>query len=166
MILLEDTRQQEGKHRNIEAYCKRKGIDIVRMKLDCCDYMLSEDGQKPSGSIGVDTKKDLMEICKDIMSKDHRRFRQQCERAKEAGVQLIILIEELPPYGDVSLWDVPRWKSSNEWHRFGDRMTQVEPRSLKKAMKTMEVKYGVKFRFCTRRQSPQRVIKYLKGEYR
>lgn len=107
-----------------------------------------------------------MEICKDIMSNDHRRFRAECERAKDMGIRLIILTEELPPYGRVELWEVPIWESSNEWHRYGDPMTRVEPRALAKAMRTMTEKYGVQFRFCTRRQSPQRVIKYLKGEFR
>lgn len=166
VILLEDTRQQEGKHKNIEQYCQRHGIKIVRKKLDCCDYMLSEDGENPFGNIGVDTKEDLMEICKDIMSRDHRRFRSQCVRAMEAGIKLIILVEELPPFGKVELWEVPRWKSSNEWHRYGDPMTLIEPEALRKAMDTMTRKYGVQFRFCTRRQTPQRLIKYLKGEYR
>ena len=107
-----------------------------------------------------------MEICKDIMSNDHRRFRRECERAKELGIQLIVLIEEVPPYGMVELWEVPRWKSSNEWHSYGDPMTRVKPTALKRAMKTMTIKYGVQFRFCTRRQTAQRVIKYLKGEYK
>lgn len=166
MILLCDTRQQEGKHKNIEQYCRNKNITMVRKKLDCCDYMLSEDGENPFGNIGVDTKQDLMEICKDIMSSDHRRFRSQCIRAMQAGIKLIILVEELPPFGRVDLWEVPRWKSSNEWHRYGDPMTLVEPSALRRAMETMTKKYGVEFRFCTRRQSPQRLIKYLRGEYK
>ena len=165
MFLLCDTRQQEGKHKNIEQYCNRKGITMVRKKLDCCDYMLSDDGETPSGYIGVDTKQDLLEICKDIMSSDHRRFRSQCIRAQEAGIRLIILVEELPPFGRVDLWEVPRWKMSNRLHRCGDPMTLVDPSTLRKAMQTMTEKYGVEFRFCTRRQSPQRLIKYLKGEY-
>ena len=53
MILLEDTRQQEGKHKNIEQYCKRHNITIVRQKIDAGDYML------PDGKISVDTKQDL-----------------------------------------------------------------------------------------------------------
>ena len=166
MYLLCDTRQQEGKHKNIERYCQRNGIQMVRKKLDCCDYMLSHDGETPAGSIGVDTKQDMMEICKDIMSNDHRRFRSQCIRAQEAGITLIILVEEDIPYGMVDLWEVPRWESSNQYHRYGDPMTLVEPRTLRKAMETMTEKYGVQFRFCSRKQSPQRVIKYLKGEYR
>lgn len=106
-----------------------------------------------------------MELCKDVMSSDHRRFRAECIRAKEAGIQLIILVEEFPPYGKVDLWEVPIWRNSNRWHRYGDPMTRVDPRVFRKALITMTVKYGVKFRFCTRRQSPSRVIKYLKGEY-
>ena len=107
-----------------------------------------------------------MELCKDIMSSDHRRFRDECIRAKEQGIQLVILIEEYPPYGKVDLWEVPRWRSSNRFHRYGDPMTRVDPRALRKAMITMMVKYGVRFEFCTRRQTPSRVIKILKGDFR
>ena len=59
MILLSDTRQQEGKHRNIEQYCKRKGIRMVRKCLAVGDYMLSLDGETPYGNVSVDTKQDL-----------------------------------------------------------------------------------------------------------
>ena len=100
------------------------------------------------------------------MSNDHRRFRDECIRAQKAGIQLVILVEEIPPYGKVDLWEVPRWRRSNQYHRLGDPMTRIEPRTLKKAMQTMTDKYGVKFRYCTRRQSAARVIKYLKGEYK
>lgn len=166
MILIEDTRNKVGEHKNIHQYCDKHGITIVRKCLSVGDYMLSEDGETPSGNISVDTKQNLLEICKNIMSVDHRRIRAEFERAKELGIQLIVLVEEMPPYGIVDLWEVPKWESSNQFHRYGDPMTLVEPRTLRKAMETMEGKYGVKFRFCTRRQSPQRVIKYLKGEYK
>ena len=53
MILLEDTRQQKGKHKNIEQYCKRHNIKTINQKLDVGDYML------PDGNISVDTKQDL-----------------------------------------------------------------------------------------------------------
>ena len=98
------------------------------------------------------------------MSNDHRRFKAECIRAMEQGIQLIILVEELPPFGEVDLWEVPRWKTSNKWHRFGDPMTLVEPKTLRKAMQTMTDKYGVKFRFCHRRETPMKLIRYLKGD--
>ena len=59
MILLCDTRQQAGKHRNIEQYCKRHDIEMVSKCLNVGDYMLSEDGKTPSGNISVDTKQNL-----------------------------------------------------------------------------------------------------------
>ncbi len=157
MILLCDTRQQEGKHKNIEAYCRRMGIEMVRQKCDVGDYMF------PGGSISVDTKQDLLELSKNIMSSDHRRLRAECERAKELGIQLVFLVEEVPPFGKVDMWEIPRWKTSNRFHRYGDPMTLVDPRTLRKAMITMVVKYGIRFEFCTKRQTPARLIKILKG---
>lgn len=53
MILLCDTRQQEGKHKNIDLYCKRHQIETVRQKLEVGDYMF------PDGTISVDTKQDM-----------------------------------------------------------------------------------------------------------
>ena len=53
MTLLCDTRQQAGKHNNIEQYCKKHRIEMVRQKLDVGDYML------PGGNISIDTKQDL-----------------------------------------------------------------------------------------------------------
>ena len=53
MVLLCDSRQQEGKHKNIELYCRRHGIDMVRQCLSVGDYML------PDGKISVDTKQDM-----------------------------------------------------------------------------------------------------------
>lgn len=160
MILIEDSRQQEGKHKNIYDYCRRNGIEIVRQKLDVGDYAF------PDGKVSVDTKFSILELSKDIMSSDHRRFRDECIRAQEAGIRLVILIEEVPKYGKIDLWEVPRWTSSNQFHRYGEPMTKVDPKALRKAMLTMWRKYGVEFEFCTRRQSPARVIKILKGDMR
>ena len=98
------------------------------------------------------------------MSSDHRRFRSECIRAQEAGIQLVILVEEEMPYGKVDYWQVPIWKSSGKYHKYGDPMTRVEPKALKKAMLTMMHKYGVRFEFCSRKNSPKRVIEILKGD--
>lgn len=158
LVLIEDSRQQVGKHRNIEQYCKKHGIEIVRRCLSVGDYML------PCGVVSVDTKMDLLELCKDVMSRDHRRFRSECIRAMEQGIRLIVLVEEIPPFHQVDLWEVPVWKTANEWHNIGDPVTMVDPKAFKKALKTMTVKYGVQFRYCTKRQTPAMVMKYLRGE--
>ena len=53
MILLCDTRQQKGKHKNIEQYCRKHNIEMVHKCLPVGDYMF------PCGDISVDTKQDL-----------------------------------------------------------------------------------------------------------
>ena len=53
MTLLCDTRQQKGKHKNIEQYCKRNGIEMINKCLSVGDYAF------PGGKISVDTKQDL-----------------------------------------------------------------------------------------------------------
>lgn len=162
MILYEDSRQQEGKHKNIHYYCQRNGIEIIKQCLNVGDYMLDP----VNGKISVDTKFSIMELSKDIMSRDHERFRNECIRAQEQGIQLVILIEEEPPNGKIAEWKVPVWETSDCFHRKGDPMTLVKPEALRKAMLTMWQKYGVIFEFCSRQKSPARVIRILKGELR
>lgn len=158
MILLEDTRNQVGQHKNVEAYCKRMGIRIVRQCLDVGDYMI------PGGTISVDTKADILELSHNIMSSDHRRFKAECMRALDSGILLIVLVEEVPPFGRLDMWEPPRFRTSGMYHRYGDPMTRVDPSALRKACITMQEKYGVRFRFCSRRQSPARIIRYLEGK--
>ena len=166
LILLEDSRQQIGKHKNIEAYCNRMGIQIVREKLSVGDYMFPEEIRKEHGYplVSCDSKESILEICHNVMSDDHKRFKAECIRAMNEGIQLVILVEELPPYGRLDMWEVPTFKNTDRFHKYGDPMTLVHPATLRRALITMQERYGVKFRFCTRRQSPARIIKYLKGE--
>jgi len=155
MILLEDTRQQAGKHKNIHAYCKEKGIEVIRSKLLIGDYMLAGEGGI-KGDISVDTKYGVPEIAMDIFQ-CHERTRNQCETAQRCGVQLIFLIEEVLPGGRLDNWRSPMGKDGLPRYKF-------DPVILRKAMITMQEKYGVKFRFCDGRSTGKYLIEYLKGE--
>lgn len=53
MTLICDTRQQEGKHKNIEQYCRKNGIEMLIQKCDVGDYMF------PGGKVSVDTKQSM-----------------------------------------------------------------------------------------------------------
>jgi ERCC4-type nuclease len=81
------------------------------------------------------------------MSSDHQRFAAECERAQAAGIKLLVLIEEALPEGGLA-----NWKSKH---------TTVKGESLKRAMLTMTVKYGVRFRFCDARQTGRLIAEYL-----
>ena len=151
MVLYEDTRQQAGKHRNIHAYCEREGIEIIRQALNVGDYQIAG-----KGDISVDTKMDVGELAMDVFQQ-HERFRDECERAQRCGIQLIVLIEEKLPNGRLSDWRSPVGKDGRKLYLF-------DPVTLRKAMITMQEKYGVKFRFCDGRSTPKVLIEYLKGE--
>ena len=153
MILLEDTRNQPGKHKNIAAYCQQQGIEIIRSKLLVGDYMLTGEG---SGGISVDTKQDVKELAMDIFQ-SHERFRRECETAQKCNIQLIILTEEVLPGGRLDNWVSPLDRNGKPKYKFN-------PVILRKAMITMQERYGVRFRFCDGRSTGKVLIEYLKGE--
>ena len=153
MVLLEDTRNQIGKHKNIETYCKREGIEIIRTKLLVGDYMLAGvDG----GGISIDTKQGVPELASNCFQ-EHERFRSECETAQRCGIQLVVLIEESLPGGRLDNWRSPMGRDGLPKFRF-------DPATLRKVMITMQEKYGVKFRFCDGRSTGKTLIEYLEGK--
>ena len=151
LVLFEDVRNKPGKHKNIEAYCKQQGIEIVRTKLLVGDYQISN-----KGDIVVDTKSGVPEIAGNIFQ-EHERFRAECERAQKCGISLIILIEENLPGGRLDNWRSPTGSDGLPRHKF-------DPAVLRKAMITMQEKYGVRFRFVDGRSTGKALIEFLKGE--
>ena len=146
MVLYEDTRQQAGKHKNIHAYCEQTGIKIIRQALNVGDYQIAG-----KGNISVDTKQSVLELAGNVFQ-EHRRFRDECVRAQECDIQLIVLIEEQLPGGRLVNWRPPVGS------------VRFDPATLRKAMITMQQEYGVKFRFCDGRSTGKQLIEYLTGE--
>jgi len=153
MVLLEDTRNQAGKHKNIETYCKQAGIEIIRTKLLVGDYMLTGP---ESGGISVDTKYGVPELASNVFQ-EHERFREECEKAQRCGIQLIVLTEEVLPRGRLDYWRSPSGRDGLPKYKF-------DPERLRKALITMQDKYGVRFRFCDGRSTGRVLLEYLKGE--
>lgn len=148
-MILCDTRQQAGKHKNIDAYFERQGIKTDRCALYVGDYAIANDQSR-----SVDTKQDVLELIKDIMSKDHERFKNECSRAQDANIQLLVLVEEVLPEGGLSNWQSPTDSK-------GRKLTAVKGESLRRAMLTMTAKYGVRFRFCDAKQTGRIIAEYL-----
>lgn len=148
MVLLEDTRNKVGKHKNVQAYCEKHGIELVRVCLDVGDYML------PDGKISVDTKKDLSELATNLLNpQDKKRFMREVRRAREAGIQLVVLCEH---GGKIrSIQDVALWESA---------YSPVKGRALVDAMHRLTVSYGVRFEFFSKRSTGKRIVEILEGE--
>ena len=150
MILIEDTRQQANKHKLKHSHFEQMGVQLVRCALPFGDYAVIPE-------ISVDTKASMDEIASNLTA-DHERFRHECERAKEAGCILIILVEtewNINSIDDVHLWKNPRSPISSK---------AVTGATLEKMMKTMERRYGVRFRFCRPDNAAETIVKLLSGE--
>lgn len=170
MIILEDTRNQLNKHDAKHKWFEANGIDVRRSKLWVGDYTLPTDQ-----SVCIDTKKDIQELVSDICGKQHERFRNECIRAQEAGIRLIVLVENIGGKvgrGEIynptitKLEELHRWKNPRLFIFDGGK--QKYPRAtrgitLQKACISMELKYGVKFLFCTPHESAKKIVELLKG---
>ena len=151
MVLFEDVRNKPGKHKNIYQYCQHNGIEIIRQCLNVGDYMIAN-----RGDIVCDTKMSVIELAGNIFQ-DHERFRAECERAQRCEIKLLVLVEEVLPKGGLVNWRSPMGKD-------GLPLVKFDPVRLRKAMLTMQDKYGCIFRFCDGRSTARTMIEYLKGE--
>lgn len=167
MLILCDSRQQEGKHNIKEKWFADHGIETRRTKLYVGDYTLPTDQ-----SVCVDTKKDIQELVSDICGKQHERFRNECLRAQEAGIKLVILVENRGGHIKdniiqptiTRLEDLHKWKNPRLFIFVGKRQKYPNATrgiTLMKACMTMSAKYGVDFQFCTPEKSAQRIVELL-----
>ena len=154
MALIEDTRQQRGKHGKKADYFESTGERVVRCALPVGDY------QRPA-KVAVDTKKDIIELGTDVKA-DHARFRRECERARELGTQLVILVENED--GVRSLADLDAWVESDKSYEKRNRTgkaVRYTGRSIARACQTMHDAYGVMFGFCAPDEAGERIIAIL-----
>ena len=169
MLILVDSRQQEGKHNLKEKWFAEHGIETRRTKLYVGDYTLPTDQ-----SVCIDTKKDIQELVSDICGKQHERFRNECIRAQEAGIRLIILTENRGGHIKdniiqptiTSLAELHRWKNPRLFIFLNGK--QKYPRAtrgitLQRACMTLKAKYGVDFLFTTPEKSAEKIVELLKG---
>lgn len=168
MIILEDTRQQAFKHELKHEYFRKNGIEIRRSKLYVGDFTLPTNQ-----SLCIDTKKDIQELVGDICGKQHERFRSELIRAQEAGINLIILVENkgglirgtnivnptIRRLEDLHSWVNPRlciFKNGKQAYPNATRGV-----TLMKACMTLERRYGVVFRFTTPEESGAEIVRLL-----
>lgn len=155
-VIIEDTRQQAGKHGRKHKQFERMGIELVRSKLYVGDYA-------EAGSIVcVDTKKDIYEIHGNLMQ-GHTAFRDECDRAVKAGYGLIVLVETtsgVRNLDDLAKWVEPmphymaRKKKVPHARRWGGK-------TLACIAASMEQEHGVRFRFCGYEETAQKILDYL-----
>ena len=150
-----DTRQADGTHTLKHDYFATAGIRTVRTKLYVGDYMFV------GGTTSVDTKARLLELAQNV-DQQHDRFRNELVKAKEAGIKLVVLVENedgVTDFATLAKWQNPR--------RFVNAKKGLRPpidgMRLAKACLTMEKKYSARFLFCSPEEAGARVIEILDG---
>lgn len=150
MYIIEDSRQQKGKHEIKHNSFADMGVNLLSNGLPYGDYAYPP-------KVSVDTKRNMEEIAQNIggVKSEHIRFKNECIKARDCGAQLYILVENTD--GIFSIDDVHKWINPDLVYR----PKAITGERLEKAMKTMSSRYGVKFEFCTPEESAKRIMELL-----
>ena len=151
MTLVEDTRNQKGKHEIKHARWAELGVLLTRCKIPVGDYC-----KPPEKS--VDTKANIAEIAQNIGGgkDEHQRFIRELKLAYELKCKLYILIENTEGYrciDDVAAWWNPRADYSPNC---------IQGPRLVKAMHTIETRYGCEFKFCSPEEAADVIMDLLR----
>ncbi len=173
--LIIDTRQQAGKHEHVDRWLDAHHVPYRYEKLDFGDY-IRDDG---FGNISIDTKKDVAELAGNV-GKDHARFVRECDRARDAGWRLIILVEQHPEYNDLAklaTWVsgvCGRCQSKRSGACHPDEVTgkycdsgykPLQGSTIAKIVRSIGEDHATKFRFCNKRDTARIICETLGIDY-
>ena len=150
MRLIEDSRQQIGKHELKHTVFTRLHIPFYRCKLAVGDYALPPER-------AVDTKASMQEIAQNIggTHDEHKRFINELKLAQELGTKLYVLVENEDHIQSIE--DVPRWVNP----RIDYSPNCIQGPRLAKAMRTIEERYGCTFMFCRPEEAAEKIVELL-----
>lgn len=171
MLIQIDTREKKDIIEDIKLYFDSQGIEYFDEKLDVGDY---EDVHNPG--VVIDRKQNLVELCKnlsDVPQKkkgtnefkknrqnktitDRERFIKEIKRSKELGKKLVFLVEH--GQGIKCLEDVRKWRNP----RLKESALATSGEMLYKKLLILENEYGVKFYFCSKKDTGKEIIRLLK----
>lgn len=151
MTIQIDSREHKWELARIQRQLTALGCKTIVSKLYVGDYQSLDNPR-----LVIDRKKDLQEICGNV-TQQHERFQRELLRAQEAEIQLIILIEhgdDIQTLEDVYFWDNPRLSKSPK---------ATTGKSLYRLLCTIRDRYNVRFEFCTKRETGQKIMELLDG---
>ena len=144
-----DSREKKSELKRIQNQFDHLGVHYFVSKLYVGDYMSLDNPRKV-----IDRKKDLGELCSNV-TQQHERFRAELVRAKENGIQVIILCEHggnIRQLEDVFFGEKPRRRHSPK---------ATSGAQLFRSLCSMRERYGVQFAFCDKRQTGREIVRLL-----
>ena len=151
-LIIVDSREKPKAIGKIIDYFEKNGIKYETSKLLFGDYM---DYNRPG--LVIDRKQNIAELAKNC-TVEHERFKRELDRVKEAGAELVILVEQ-ESYTDRgqrirvrTIEDLIRWSSQYSMIR-GEKVFRV--------LSSWAYKYPIRVVFCNKRYTGQKIIKIL-----
>ena len=160
-----DSREKARAIRKILSGFDRQSVKHISSKLYVGDYMNLDNPR-----LIIDRKQNLQELCGNVCQQ-HERFKRELLRATDAGISLIILVEhseDIKSLEDVWFWKNPRkhqvkWKTVNGKRvRTVESAKAVDGQQLYKSLCTIRDRYGVRFEFCTKKETGNKIIELLR----
>ena len=149
MTIQIDTREKQRAITKIIQTFDDREVRHISSKLYVGDYMNLKNPM-----VIVDRKQNLSEVVQNVCQ-GHKRFIAEIKKAREAGIQLIFLVEHggaIRTLRDVQDWYNPRLKVS-PMAMSGDRLYKV--------LSTLQKTYGVEFQFCKKCDTGKRILELL-----
>lgn len=147
LTIIEDTRQKKDKHEAKHGWWEAHKTKVIRCALPFGDYC-------PPPPVAIDTKQDIAEIgfnmCGSVREK--RRFKNECQEARDAGTRLVFLVED-------KRFDVVEDLYGKQIQLHNGQIVPGD--QLATAMRTMENRYGCEFMFCAPEEAAQIITELL-----
>lgn len=152
--LIIDTREKPKAIANIIKTFDAAGIKYETSKLLFGDYM---DFNRPG--IVIDRKQNIAELAKNV-TVELKRFTAELDRAKAAGAELVILVEQ------------NRYKAGDRWRhveRIEDLMlwtnphTSIQGEKVYRTLAALQYRYNIIVKFCDKRQTGKKIIELIYG---
>ena len=147
-----DSREKPKAIERTLQYFSDHGIEYEVSKLLFGDYM---DWNRPG--VVIDRKQNIAELAKNC-TVEHERFRREMEKARKAGAELVVLVEQ-NRYKDRGEWveidsieDLLRWSSPH---------TMVRGEKVYRVLASWTAKYPLRVEFCDKRSTGRKIVEIL-----
>jgi ERCC4-type nuclease len=152
--MVQDAREKRNYHNNIEDYCKKINLPIIRKRLEVGDYRLADIDENGNiefiNNISVDVKGvgGLEELANDLF-RDSKELNKKYKKCYHNKIKLIVLTEE--PIKDIE--ELKEWKSKH---------SKINGRFLLNMIHTIQISYGIRFIFCNPQDTGAKILELLK----
>ena len=152
--LLIDTREKQKAIKSILKTFEDNQIVYENTKLLFGDYM---DWNRPE--VVIDRKQNIAELSKNC-TVESERFRNELEKAKRAGAELIILVEQ------------NRYKYRGEWKRvetiedligWSNPHSTIQGEKVFRVLRAWQNRYPIRVEFCDKRSTGKRIVEIIYG---